>query len=111
MANEKGSPQGFGIRSRGPVAPLIQLPFGTAAAVSARRGELQVDVSVRTLFEGGPDAGQDTRFNVASVSKLLTAARVVSLANQGNLSLEDPVTDHLPASTSSASTATRRCPS
>lgn len=78
------------------VAPLVEPPFGTAAAVSARRGDLQVDVSVGTLWDGGPDAGQDTRFNVASVSKLLTAARIVSLAHHGNLGLDDPVTDHLP---------------
>jgi D-alanyl-D-alanine carboxypeptidase len=37
-----------------------------------------------------------TRFNVASVSKVLTAARVVSLAHAQAIGLDDPVAKHLP---------------
>ncbi len=46
--------------------------------------------------DGGPPITAATRFDVASVSKLLTAAEVVRLANQGRLGLDDPLSTHLP---------------
>lgn len=78
------------------LAPLVQPPFGTAAAVTALHGELRVSVTLGTLWEGGPQAVEDTRFNVASVSKLFTAARVVGLAHQGDPGLDHPLGQHLP---------------
>jgi D-alanyl-D-alanine carboxypeptidase len=81
------------------LSPLTQPPFGTAASATAVRGNLNVSVALGTLWDGGPAANDDTRFNVASVSKLLTAARVVSLAHEGALGLEDPLSQHLPGVT------------
>lgn len=78
------------------LSPLTQPPFGTAVAATAVRGSLKVSVALGTLWDGGPAADDDTRFNVASVSKLLTAARVVSLAHEQTLGLDDPLSDHLP---------------
>ncbi|AKV00131.1 hypothetical protein AKJ09_06794 [Labilithrix luteola] len=48
------------------------------------------------LWEGGSPATNDSRFNVASVSKVLTAARIVSLAHAKAIGLDDPVSKHLP---------------
>ena len=75
---------------------LVKAPFGTAASITAIRGPLSVTVTSGTLWEGGPQADEQTSFNVASVSKLLTAARIVSLAHAGGLGLEDPLSQHLP---------------
>jgi CubicO group peptidase (beta-lactamase class C family) len=78
------------------VSQLTQAPFGTAAAITAVRGNLVVTAVDGTLWDTGPMVNDDTRFNVASVSKLLTAARVISLAHVGKLGLDDPLTAHLP---------------
>ena len=75
---------------------LTVAPFGPAAAITASDGVNTVTVAVGTLHDGGAAADEATRFNVASVSKVVTAARVVSLAHAGALSLEDAVADHLP---------------
>jgi CubicO group peptidase (beta-lactamase class C family) len=75
---------------------LVQAPFGTAASITAIRGPLRVTVTSGTLWDGGPQADEQTSFNVASVSKLLTAARIVSLASASSLGLEDPLSQHLP---------------
>ncbi len=78
------------------VEELIQPPLGTAASITAVRGALSVTVTSGTLSDGGPQADEQTNFNVASVSKLLTAARIVSLASEGTLDLDDPLSLHLP---------------
>lgn len=78
------------------VAPLVQAPFGTAAAVSGAVGSVQTTAALGTLWDGGPVAGNDTRFNVASVSKVLTASRIVSLAHAKVIGLDDPVSKYLP---------------
>ncbi len=75
---------------------LVTPPFGTAASVTAVRGELTVTVTVGDLWDGGPAADDETCFNVASVTKLLTAARIVSLADAGSLGLDDSLAQHLP---------------
>ena len=38
----------------------------------------------------------ELKFNVASVSKVLTAARIVSLAHAKVIKLDDPVSKYLP---------------
>lgn len=76
--------------------PLGGAPFGSAVSVAGRHGEVAVSLTEGLLLDEGPPADRDSRFNVASVSKLLTAARVVSLADAGRLGLEDRVTQHLP---------------
>jgi CubicO group peptidase (beta-lactamase class C family) len=78
------------------IAPLVRAPFGTAAAASGHAGGVEVTAALGTLRDGGPVAGSDTRFNVASVSKVLTAARIVSLAHAKAIELDDPVSKHLP---------------
>ncbi len=51
---------------------------------------------VRRLGEPGR-VGPETRFAVASNTKAFTAALLVQLQEQGQLSIDDPVIDHLPA--------------
>ncbi len=70
--------------------------LGSALAATAIVGD-ERETAVRGVLHGeGPSADAQTRFNVASVSKLLTAARVVSLAHAQVISLDDSVADHLP---------------
>jgi CubicO group peptidase (beta-lactamase class C family) len=78
------------------VAPLVESPFGTAAAVTGAVGSIESTAALGALWEGGPSATNDSRFNVASVSKVLTAARIVSLAHAKAIGLDDPVSKHLP---------------
>lgn len=78
------------------LAALTEPPFGTAAAIAASDGAISVTVGDGVLFDGGPPADADTLFNVASVSKVLTAARVVSLAHEDRLGLDEALADHLP---------------
>lgn len=78
---------------------LVTPPFGTAASITAIRGDLTVTLTTGELWDGGPAADDETCFNVASVSKLLTAARIVSLADAGELGLEDALVDRLPGVT------------
>lgn len=75
---------------------LTTAPFGTCAAISAVAGSVAVTVAEGTLWDGGPAAHDDTPFNVASVSKLLTAARIVSSSHGGALGLDDALAAHLP---------------
>src|SRR5690348_8829134 len=44
-----------------------------------------------------PAAGRDTQFRIGSITKTFTAAVVLGLRDEGRLRLDDPVTDHLPA--------------
>ena len=44
-----------------------------------------------------PVAGRDTQFRIGSISKSLTAAVVLGLRDEGRLRLDDPITEHLPA--------------
>lgn len=71
-------------------------PFGPAAAASARDATTSASVALGEHHAGGPGTTVDTRFNVASVSKLLTAARVVSMAHEAKLALGDSIASHLP---------------
>ncbi len=78
------------------VAPLTRPPFGTATSLAIVHGSQRAARALGSIHDGGPSAGADTRFNVASVSKVLTAARVVGLAHAGALDLDDPVSKYLP---------------
>ncbi|MBX3210561.1 MAG: beta-lactamase family protein [Labilithrix sp.] len=78
------------------IAPLVDSPFGTAAAATGVVGTVEGAASLGTLWDGGPSATNDSRFNVASVSKVLTAARIVSLAHAKSIGLDDAVSKHLP---------------
>lgn len=78
------------------VDELVQPPFGTGAVLCASTAGDTITVTTGTCWTGGPAATEDTRFNVASVSKVLTAAKVVDLAARGRLGLDDRVRAHLP---------------
>lgn len=45
---------------------------------------------------GREAAGIDTRYRIASISKQFTAAAVLMLADEGKVSLDDPIVKHLP---------------
>jgi CubicO group peptidase (beta-lactamase class C family) len=75
---------------------LVRVPFGTAASVSTNIGGDRTTASVGTLWDAGPAATDDTLYNVASVSKVLTAARIVSLAHAGRVRLDDSISTYLP---------------
>jgi CubicO group peptidase (beta-lactamase class C family) len=80
-----------------PLVPKLVKPrLGTAGVISAASGPRTSTVSAGVLWDEGPSADEATYFNVASVSKLLTAARVVSLAHEGVISLDDALVLHLP---------------
>lgn len=67
-----------------------------ALAVLARRGSVEV-VSVGTLaFDSSAAFGMDTICRIASMSKPLVAACVMSLVEDCTLRLDDPVDDLLP---------------
>lgn len=88
--------QGLHDRLANAIAPLLLPPFGTAVAATSAIGTIESTAALGTLWDGGPSATDDARFNVASVSKALTAARVVSLAHADTLGLDDPLSKHLP---------------
>jgi CubicO group peptidase (beta-lactamase class C family) len=83
-------------RLKNTAAPLVQSPFGTAAVVTFAVGSAQTTAALGFIWEGGPTTTESTQFNVASVSKVLTAARVVSLADAKAIVLDDPVSKYLP---------------
>ena len=45
---------------------------------------------------GTPSLTSDTLFNIGSVSKIFTAAAILKLQDQGRLSVQDALADHLP---------------
>lgn len=64
-----------------------------------------IDHGIREVYAGGigyRDAAYsepvtpDTLFGVASVTKMLTAVAILRLAEQGQLTIDDPVAQHLP---------------
>ncbi len=85
-----------------PLVSELTRAFGSCAAITVAHGSSTVTVVEGTLWEGGPDAQASTPFNVASVSKLLTAAQIVSQAHEGALGLGCDLTVRgAPASTAS----------
>jgi len=78
------------------LAELARPPFGTGAVLSISLTGSVTTVAEGVAWDGGPRVQAGTRFNVASVSKLLTAAKIVALAHDGKLSLDDSVALRLP---------------
>lgn len=69
---------------------------GLACAVTDAAGILdQAVVGVADLASGG-GIGPDTLFEIGSIGKAFTAIVVLQLADEGRLSLDDPVVRHLP---------------
>lgn len=78
------------------LSELTRQPFGTGAALA-----IFVDGDASVFASGvrwadGPDVTERTQFNVASVSKLVTAAKVIELSHRERLALGDTVKDRLP---------------
>jgi CubicO group peptidase (beta-lactamase class C family) len=72
--------------------------FGFSGAVVVERGGellLRKGYGVARPDDGTPNT-PETLFDVASVSKQVTAAAVLKLAADGRLALDDPIADHLP---------------
>lgn len=71
-----------------------------AAQVTLRvRGEVVYDRAFGLLDPeaGGPPTNADTRFDLASVSKLFCVAAFMSLVDEGRVRVDDPVASVLPA--------------
>ena len=73
---------------------------GLAAAIIDSEGNTQYEI-----FRGFRDqekqlpVNEDTIFGIASVTKSFTAMSIIKLAEEGKLSLSDPVSKHIPAFT------------
>lgn len=72
--------------------------FGTDAAnvVLMEDGEIIYQKSFGQADAGGAPVTSDTLFNIGSVSKVYATAAVYKLAQDGKLSPDDPVVQHLP---------------
>ncbi|NJD19918.1 MAG: beta-lactamase family protein [Gemmatimonadetes bacterium] len=70
---------------------------GVSVAVLTRDAKLYTaSVGASTPWPGAPALGPAHRFRVASVSKIFAAALILKLAEEGRLSLDDPLTKHWP---------------
>ncbi len=78
------------------LAKLVGPPFGTGAVLSISTGGQVNTITKGELRDGANPVNASTLFNVASVSKTITAARVVALSHQGRIGLDDPVHKYLP---------------
>lgn len=78
------------------IGELATPPFGTGAVLSVSVDGTTATFTAGKLHEGGPALNPDSMFNWASVSKVVTAAKVLELANQKRIHLDDPVAIHLP---------------
>lgn len=70
--------------------------LGSGASLSVSIDGRRQTYTAGFAYEGGPVVDGETRFNVASVSKLITASMVVALAHEGRIHLDDPIGIHLP---------------
>lgn len=75
------------VASRGVVAER------TAVGHSLRWADPDTELPTSEQIE----MGTDTMFDLASISKLFTAVAVMQLVESGEVALDDPVADHLPA--------------
>jgi CubicO group peptidase (beta-lactamase class C family) len=75
---------------RGPIA-------GLSIAVHARGAEVLAKGYGFADVEGKAPATADTSYPIASVTKRLTAAAILRLADQGRLTLDDPLSRFFPA--------------
>lgn len=71
-----------------------QVP-GLALAI-ARGGAIQYSRGFGWSVIGDESVEPETRFRIASVSKILTALAIYQLLEQGRLTLDDPMIEHLP---------------
>lgn len=100
---------GFGVAAAALPAPAAPDPLRICLEGRAARGEFSGAVLIgargRILWQAGygfADAGRhipnrpETRFNIASMGKMFTAAAIARLADAGRLRFDDPISRHLP---------------
>lgn len=75
---------------------LAKPPLGTGAALTVSTGGQVETFTEGSLFSKGPAVSAEDRFNVMSVSKLFTTAKVLALAHEGRLRRDDTVRAKLP---------------
>ncbi|MEV4801466.1 serine hydrolase domain-containing protein [Nonomuraea sp. NPDC049421] len=80
-----------------PAAVALIAVDGCVAAQAAAGELVRYADAGGTLAAGRPPARRDSIFDLASVSKLFTTTVLLSLAEEGRLDLDAPVTAHLPA--------------
>ena len=68
---------------------------GASAAVISPEGELTTFTIGKCGRRSYDDLSPDHKFRIASVSKLMTATLIMRLAEEGQLSLDDRLSDHL----------------
>lgn len=78
------------------VAELARAPFGTAVSVAVSDRAHLSTATLGTLYSGGANVDANTPFNVASVSKLITAAAVLELVKAGRIDLDASLHSYLP---------------
>ena len=71
-------------------------PVPGVVAIVARGERVEVQVAGHADAEGRTELARDSIFRIASISKPVTAAAVLMLADDGVLALEDPVERWLP---------------
>jgi methyl acetate hydrolase len=69
---------------------------GIVALVTDRNGDLYVHASGQRSRSGNMPMTTDTLFNIASMTKPIGAAAIMMLVEQGKLSLDDPISKHVP---------------
>ena len=76
---------------------VVDAAFGVHRALArAPRMAWGVVVDGKLAHAGGHDAGPDTAFRIASMTKSFTAAAVLVLRDDGVLTLDEPVTNYAP---------------
>lgn len=78
------------------LSELTESPFGTGASLAIENNGFVTTLQKGTIGNEGGAVNASTLFNIASVSKSLTGARMVALTKEKNISLDDPVSKHLP---------------
>lgn len=80
------------------VEPLMEAGHFPGMAIAVMRDGRPVHVGSYGLasIEHAVPVAPDTVFELASLTKHMTALAVLTLADEGRLSLDDPVVDHLP---------------
>jgi CubicO group peptidase (beta-lactamase class C family) len=71
--------------------------FSAAAWSVGTDGEVLSRGVLGTLWREGPPAGEESRWDLASVTKPVVGIVVAALAERGVLSLDDPLPRHLPS--------------
>lgn len=75
---------------------LTQAVGGSGAALSILLDSNATTIVDGIRYDGSADVDASTYFNIASISKTLTASRIIVLAHQGELGLDESIATYLP---------------